>query len=81
MEEIPKRKSLVGTPYWMAPEIISRAPYGTEVCNFMVSVFPPYFPKFDGKVKIIWSYLVPPTPSEIAPSEMLVTMSETNREI
>ncbi|VDN60626.1 unnamed protein product [Dracunculus medinensis] len=29
-DEVPRRRSLVGTPYWMSPEVISRLPYGTE---------------------------------------------------
>ncbi|CAL8086798.1 unnamed protein product [Calicophoron daubneyi] len=29
--EVPRRRSLVGTPYWMSPEVISRKPYGTSV--------------------------------------------------
>ncbi|XP_018650196.1 protein kinase [Schistosoma mansoni] len=27
----PRRRSLVGTPYWMSPEVISRLPYNTSV--------------------------------------------------
>jgi len=38
-KEVQRRKSLVGTPYWMAPELISRLPYGPEASPILLYCF------------------------------------------
>jgi len=37
-EEQPYRNSLIGTPFWMAPEVIKCNNYDTKVCDFIDEV-------------------------------------------
>ena len=62
--DLPKRKSLVGTPYWMSPEVISRLPYGPEVDVWSLGMKIIYIPLRRPKVAIL-SFSIISTSAEI----------------
>ena len=47
--EQSKRSTMVGTPYWMAPEVVTRKAYGTKVYFFLLLCGVMINPVFDDK--------------------------------
>jgi len=68
-QEENKRKTLIGTPYWMAPEIIQKQAYGIEVDIWSVGILileltegePPYMKFPQAKALFLISTQTPPT--------------------
>lgn len=68
--EHQRKMSLVGTPYWMAPEIIMKQPYGTEVDIWSLGIMviemidgePPYFNLYAKEAMTCLGIEDPPTP-------------------